>query len=108
MIPALTRTLWSAVAVLAVAPPDCPPVAEPMGLPAPSLPDGNVDRIEAGLAVILTVDDRVVHRDACGLREGDVILGGRPDAGARDALERRVRRLRLRLEGDDGGGDVEL
>lgn len=108
MTAALAGALWRVALAHAVVAVPCPPAHEPAAPAAQILPDGFVDRIESGLAVIVVNETRWVHRPACDLREGDVLRGGRPEAAARDALERRVRARRAVLASGDDGEDLEL
>ena len=72
-------------------------------------PDAFVDRIEGDLAVLVTSRGGVVDWPAAGLGEGDVIVEGRVDHAATQALRLRVRARRGRLsEEDEGLEDLDL
>lgn len=60
---------------------------------------GSVDRIEAGVAVVVTANQaRELPLDClpAGVREGDQLIGGMVVPGWRGALEARVRELQSR------------
>ena len=55
--------------------------------------DGVVDRIEGDLAVVVTEDGREIRLPAKGLKEGDVLVGGRVDPEATRRRREEVRDL---------------
>ncbi len=77
-----------------------------------SLSNGWIDRIEDDIAVVVVSSaggyvERLVPLSDLpdGVREGDVLVDGRPDPFARAALARRVRTLQGRLFGRADAGD---
>jgi hypothetical protein len=85
----------------------------------PAVPDGWIDRIEGGVAVVVVdhggrYGEAVVPLDRLppGASEGDVLRGGRLDRLARDALRERVeglqRHLRRRPPGSDDAPVLDL
>ena len=75
-------------------------------------PEGLVDRVEDGHAVVVAPDGSAMEIDLAELgaevREGDWLVAGRPHAKAAQWRRARTARLRAELSADDRGGTITL